>query len=278
MPKKSSKPSGEAEDITPEKTAKKSKAAVKATPKAAKPTTVSKPIKGKKPAAKASKKITKKVIKKVVQPKITDEMFEKWFMKRTNKQFVQLTKDWNEENLKVRLTKQDNYDGWLNYFKTLSPNVIRLLATTGLDVLPTEGYAALAFWHDIISNPSRIKNIHRAGLTNGGKSEKTIVDHAKENNRMGVLEAIRDELASKLQQGAGARDAGQLSAQMMEVMTQIDVYKRRLEPKAETPLGALLSDMPDIKRKRPSENGKGARHTSFASRVTIEDLEAADGK
>lgn len=275
MPKKSSKPSGNTEAVAPEKTAKKSAAAVKATPKTTKPTTVTKPAKGKKPAAKATKK---KQSKKVVQPKITDEMFEKWFMKRTNKQFVQLTKDWNEENLKVTLKKQDNYDGWLNYFKTLSPNVIRLLATTGLDVLPTEGYAALAFWHDIISNPSRIKNIHRAGLTNGGKSEKTIVDHAKENNRMGVLEAIRDELASKLQQGAGARDAGQLSAQMMEVMTQIDVYKRRLEPKAETPLGALLSDMPDIKRKRPSENGKGARHTSFASRVTIEDLEAADGK
>jgi len=239
---------------------------------------VAKPVKPTKTGVVKKPTAKKKPNKKVVQPKITDEMFEKWFMKRSNKQFIQLTKDWNEENLKVRLTKQDNYDGWLNYFKTLSPNVIRLLATTGLDVLPTEGYAALAFWHDIISNPSRIKNIHRAGLTNGGKSEKTIVDHAKENNRMGVLEAIRDELASKLQQGAGARDAGQLSAQMMEVMTQIDVYKRRLEPKAETPLGALLSDMPTIKNKRPSENGKGARHTSFASRVTIEDLEAADGK
>lgn len=257
--------------------AKAKTTAPKTSTKPVKSTPVTKPAKGKKVVAKASKKVTKKVIEKVVQPKITDEMFEKWFIKRTNKQFIQLTKDWNEENLKVRLTKQENYDGWLNYFKTLSPNVIRLLATTGLDVLPTEGYAALAFWHDIISNPSRIKNIHRAGLTNGGKSEKTIVDHAKENNRMGVLEAIRDELASKLQQGAGARDAGQLSAQMMEVMTQIDVYKRRQEPKAETALGALMSDIPDIK-KRPSENGKGARHTSFASRVTIEDLEALDGK
>lgn len=245
----------------------------KTSTKTAKATTVKKDAKTKKPPAKTAKK---KVVKKVVQPKITDEMFEKWFLKRSKKQFVELTQMWNEDNLKVTLKKQDNYDGWLNYFKTLSPNVIRLLATTGLDVLPTEGYAALAFWHDIISNPSRIKNIHRAGLTNGGKSEKTIVDHAKENNRMGVLEAIRDELASKLQQGAGARDAGQLSAQMMEVMTQIDVYKRRLEPKAETPLGALLSDMPDIKRKRPSENGKGARHTSFASRVTIEDIEVED--
>lgn len=270
MPKKSSKPSGSTEDVTPEKAAKTSKAAVKATKKTAKPTTVKKPAKAKKPAAKKSKKTP--------APKITDADFEKWFFKLSNKKFIQLTKDWNDVNLKVKLKAQADYDGWLNYFKTLSPNTIRLLATTGLDILPTEGYAALAFWHDIISNPSRIKNIHRAGLTNGGKSTKSIVDHAKENNRLGVLEAIRDELASKLQQGAGARDAGQLSAQMMEVMTQIEVYRRRSEPKKETALGALMSDMPQIKGKRPSKNGGGARHTSFASRVTIEDLEAANGK
>lgn len=269
MPKKGTKPSSNAGDDAPPKTAKTSGKAIKTAQKTTKPTTVKKDAKAKKPAAKTPKKAAKPKA-----PKITDEMFEQWFFKRTNKQFVQLTKDWNETNLKISLKRQADYDGWLNYFKTLSPNTIRLLAQTGLDILPTEGYAALAFWHDIISNPSRIKNIHRAGLTNGGTKTKTIVDHAKENNRLGVLEALRDGLATKLQQGAGARDAGQLSAQMMEVMTQIEVYKRRQAPKPETPLGALMSDIPNIKAKRPSENGKGARHTSFASRVTISDVEA----
>lgn len=266
MPK-GNKPSAAAEDkATAPKTAKTSGKVTKATKKTAKPTTVKKPAKAKKPAAKKTKK-----------PVITDRDFENWFFKQTNTKVVQLMADWNDVNLKIKLKPQSNYDGWLNYFKTLSPAVIRMLATTGLDILPTEGYAALAFWHDIISNPSRIKNIHRAGLTNGGKSEKTIVDHAKANDRLGVLEAIRDELATKLQQGAGARDAGQLSAQMMEVMTQIEVYQRRAAPKKETALGNLMSDMPEIKAKRPSKNGGGARHTSFASRVTIEDLEAQNG-
>lgn len=222
---------------------------------------------------KVGKKVTKKVIKKVVQPVITEDMFMRWFMKQPSKKFIQYTEEWNEENLKIKLKKHDDYDAWLNYFKTLSVNQLRLLSDTGLDILPAEAYAALSFWRDIMSNPSRIKNIHRAGLTNGGKAGKSIVDHAKENNRLGVLESIRDELANKLQQGAGARDAGQLSAQMMEVMTQIDIQTRKLAPKAETALGALLSDMPEINRKRPSKNGGGARHTSFASRVTIEDVE-----
>lgn len=253
MPKKGSvKSAKEAEKIKGAKTAKVTKATQK------------------KPAKKASKK--------PAQPKITDEMFEKWFFKLPYKKFVQLTEDWNEEKLKVRLTKQDNYDAWLNYFKTLSVNQLKLLSQTGLDILPAEAYAALSFWRDIMTNPSRIKNIHRAGLRDGNKATKTIVDYAKENDRMGVLESIRDDLASKLQQGTGARDAGQLSAQMMEVMTQIDVYRRRLEPKKETALGALMSDIGEIKAKRPSKNGSGHRQGSFASRVTIKDLEAKNAK
>lgn len=230
----------------------------------------------KKVAAKTPAKnpAVKKTAQKKRKPQITDEMFEAWFLKQTPTRFLELTEDWNELKLKVRIQKQDTYDGWLNYFKTLSPSKIRLLAKTGLDILPTEAYAALSFWHDVIKNPSRIKNIHKAGLTTGSE-EKTIVDYAKENNMLGVLYAIRDQLATKLQQGAGARDAGQLSAQMIEVMTQIEIQERKQAPTPETALGALMSDMPS--RKRPSQNGGGHRHTSYASKmaaVTIEDLEA----
>lgn len=204
--------------------------------------------------------------------KIMEAMFDHYFFGLSHKKFVQLTKDWNDENLKIDLPDLDDYDAALNYFKKLSPNQIKMLAVTGLDVLSTEAYTALARWHDFITNPGRMDKIHKAGLTTG-KTDKTIVDFAKANDRLGVLESIRDQLAQKLQQGAGARDAGQLSAQMMEVMTQIDIQTRKLAPKKETALGALLSDMPT--GKRPSKNGKGHRHTSYASKVTIEDLEAA---
>lgn len=206
---------------------------------------------------------------------MTDAMFMAWFMKQDKDMFVDLTEQWNEKNLKIKLTKQKNYDAWLNYFKTIAPNKIRVLAETGLDVLDTEAYAALRRWADIINNPQRIDKIHKSGLTTG-KSDKSIVDYAKDNDRLGVLEALRDELASKLQQGAGARDAGTLAAQLTEIMTQIEVYRKRLGPKETTALGNLMSDIPT--GKRPSKNGGGARHTSYASkaaRVTIEDLEKA---
>lgn len=222
---------------------------------------------------KKGSKSTKAKKPPVKKPVITEAAFREWFFKLSNKKFIQLTKDWNEENLKIRLVKQPNYDAWLNYFKSMSPNVIRALATTGLDILPTEGYAALSRWHDIISNPQRIDKIHKAGLT-GGDNNKTIVSLAAANDRYGVLKAIRDELAGKLQKGAGNRDTADLAKQLTEVMTQIADYERRIAPNKKTVLGELLADMPtDVKPKRPPKNGGGARHSSFKSRITIKDVE-----
>lgn len=237
--------------------------------KPSEPTPIKKIIKAKKPRVKA--------VKKPKPPVVTKAMFEQWFFKLSNKEFVQLTKDWNEKNLKIKIKKQVDYDHWLNYFKTLPPNSIRLLASTGLDILPTEAYAALARWHDIISNPARIDKIHQSGLTNqaaAGKKDQGIVALAFKNDRLGVLKATRDRIAEKLEKGAGARDTAALAREMTEIMTQIADYEKRLGPKKTTMLGQLIGDMPDVKPKRASKNGEGSRRTSFRSRVTIEDIES----
>lgn len=246
---------------------------VKESKKATKPTTVKKPVKAKKPAAKATKKVNKKVVRR----KPTDQEMHDWFMKTSQAKFLRLTQEWNEENLKIELPNLQDYDVALNHFKTLSPNQIKVLAETGLDIISTEAYAALSRWHDIISNPSRIDKIHRAGLTGNGDSTQTIQALAEANDRYGVLKAIRAQLAAKLQNNPGNRDTSDLAKQMMEVMTQIADYEKRLaHTNKKTVLGDLLSDIPageEIKKKRPSRNGGGHRQTSFASRVTIKDIE-----
>lgn len=243
------------------------KVATKGIKKTAETTTVKKAAKGKTKPSKGTKKPK--------APIITDAMFEQWFFKLPHTKFIQLTKDWNDEKLKIKLTNQKNYDAWLNYFKTMSPNQIKLLAQTGLDILPTEGYAALSRWHDIISNPGRIDKIHKAGLTGSGDDKQTISALAAANDRYGVLKAIRDQLASKLQNNPGNRDTADLAKQLTDVMTQIADYERRLAPDKKTVLGELLSDIPtgDVKDKRPAKGGGGRRQSSFASRVTIKDIE-----
>lgn len=204
-----------------------------------------------------------------------DALHDEWFFKLKPAYFVQLQTEWNERNLEIKLPRLSNYDEWLNYFKGLSPNKIKILAVTGRDILPTEAYAALSRWHDIISNPHRIDKIHQSGLTSPAKDKnaKTITQLAAENDRLGVLKATRDQIAEKLEKGAGARDTAALAREMTEIMTQISDYEKRLGPKKETKLGALLDDMHNIKPKRPAANGGGSRNTSFKSRVTIEDVE-----
>lgn len=203
-----------------------------------------------------------------------DALHDEWFFKLSPAYYVKLQEEWNERNLEIKITPQKDYDAWLNYFKGLSPNKIKILAVTGRDILPTEAYAALSRWHDIISNPHRIDKIHQSGLTNPNRDKgyKSIMELAQANDRLGVLKATRDQIAEKLEKGAGARDTAALAREMTEIMTQIADYEKRLGPKKDTKLGALLDDMP-VKNKRPGKNGGGSRNTSFKTRVTIEDVE-----
>lgn len=261
MPKKGTKPSGDTKGVAPKKTAKSGK--------------VTKTVKN------YYQIRTKKLLKTIrtkspkEKQKLLERMFDNYFYSLSFEKFIELTEEWNALKLNLELQKHDTYDGWLNYFKTLSVNQLKLLSSTGLDILPAEAYAALSFWRDIMTNPSRIKNIHKAGLTSGAaNSEKSITELAESNDRYGVLKAIRNQLANKMQNNPGNRDTADLSKQLTEVMTQIADYERRLAPDKKTVLGDLLSNMPnDIKPKRPTSSGGGSRRSSFKSRVTIKDVE-----
>lgn len=264
-------------------------ATTKATRKQSEPTPVKDIIKKKKLPAKASKKVTKKVIKKPApkkpaKPAFTQKMFEQHFYAMGADEFKALCQVYVEKQLTFKIVQQPDYDHWFNYFKKIAASNIRLLVKIGQDILDAEAYAALRMWHDIISNPQRINKIHQSGLTSTekGKDYKSIIDLARSNDRLGVLKATRDKLAEKLEKGAGNRDTALLVREMTEVMTQISDYEKRSGPKKTTMLGQLLDGMPgsetpaDTKKKRPGKNGGGARNTSFASRVTIKDIEDAN--
>lgn len=243
-----------------------------------------KKLPAKKPAAKkvAPKKQNKKVVqkKKPAKPKITPAMFEKHFYALSQDEFKALCEVYNEKQLNIKIVKQPDYDHWLNYFKGFPASHIRLLVRIGQDMLDAEAYSALRMWHDIISNPQRIAKIHQSALSGPKAKEGTgIMAMALKNDRMGVLQATRDKLAEKLEKGAGARDTAALARELTEVMTAISDYEKRIGPKKTTMLGQLLDGMPGAKvsntegKKRPGSNGGGRRNTSFASRVTIEDVE-----
>lgn len=236
------------------------------------------------PVAKVTKKAPAPKKKKApAKPKpkaFTEELAEAWFLKLPQTHFKLMCEEWNNRNFKVKLPRHDNYDDWLNYFKTLPPTTIQQLIRNGRDFIPTEGYTALSRWFDIIANPQRIDKIHQAGLANTAKkakNHKTIVELALANDRLGVLQATRQRIAERLEKGAGARDTAALAREMTEIMTQIADYEKRLGPKKNTVLGQLMEDIPDFKNPTKRNKNSGTRNTSFKSRITIEDAEAVNG-
>lgn len=262
----------------------------KAQRKASEPTAVKDVIKAKKlPAKKAAVKKSapkksppkkKAAPKKPAKPAFTRKMFEQHFYSLGQDDFKALCEIYVEKQLGFKIVKQPDYDHWLNYFKGYAASHIRLLVRIGQDILDAEAYSALRMWHDIISNPQRIAKIHQSSLRDTQRTDgKGIVAMALKNDRYGVLCATRDALAAKLEKGAGARDTAAVARELTEVMTQIADYEKRQGPKKTTKLGKLLDGMPGTSvgntegKKRPGKNGNGRRNTSYASRVTIKDVE-----
>lgn len=192
-----------------------------------------------------------------------------WFLGLDRDSFEELCRAWNAQNIGVDIPNGiEGYDSWLNFFKHLSPNANKSLYELGADALNTEAYSALARWIDIVKTPGRIDKIYQAGLTKPKSKQKPIAELAKANDKLGVLYAIRDEIAAKLDRGTGARDTANLAREMSDILDQISEAERRAGPKQGTVLAELLADKP--------KKAKGARNGSYKAHM-IAEIENGNG-
>jgi hypothetical protein len=149
------------------------------------------------------------------------------------------------------------------------------MAVIGQAFMPTEAYAALTRWADILKSPHRIDKIYQAGLTKKKGEQKSIIELAQSNDKLGLLYALRDQIAEKLDRGTGARDTANLAREMGEILDQISEAEKRQGPKKNTLLAELMGEMPvqtgEVSPKRKRNNG--ARDRNYASKLTIEDVE-----
>lgn len=201
---------------------------------------------------------------------------EEWFYSLDQNDMANLCKKWVEKNTEIDLPELNGYDDWLNYFKKLPPASIRQMAVIGQAFMPTEAYAALTRWADILKSPHRIDKIYQAGLTKKKGEQKSIIELAQSNDKLGVLYAIRDQIAEKLDRGTGARDTANLAREMGEILDQISETEKRQGPKKNTKLAELLGNVElkgEVSGKRKRNNG--ARDRNYASKLTIEDVENA---
>lgn len=199
---------------------------------------------------------------------------EEWFYSLDQNDMANLCKKWVERNTEIDLPELNGYDDWLNYFKKLPPASIRQMAVIGQAFMPTEAYAALTRWADILKSPHRIDKIYQAGLTKKKGEQKSIIELAQSNDKLGLLYAVRDQVAEKLDRGAGARDTANLAREMGEILDQISEAEKRQGPKKNTKLAELLGNVElkgEVSGKRKRNNG--ARDRNYASKLTIEDVE-----
>ncbi len=200
---------------------------------------------------------------------------EEWFYSLEAREMVKVCREWTRRNISVDMPELHDYDDWLDYFRKLPPATITQLAMVGQTFLPTEAYAALTRWADILKSPHRIDKIYQAGLAKRRTEQKSIIELAQNNDKLGVLYAIRDQIAEKLDRGTGARDTANLAREMSEVLDQITEAERRAGPKKNTLLAELMGDVaPQTSPVSPKrKQGHGARDRSYASKLTIEDVE-----
>lgn len=187
---------------------------------------------------------------------------EDWFYALDARVMTQICREWTRRNVSVELPDLHDYDEWLDYFRKLPPATINQLAMVGQTFLPTEAYAALTRWADILKSPHRIDKIYQAGLAKRRTEQKSIIELAQQNDKLGVLYAIRDQIAEKLDRGTGARDTANLAREMSEVLDQITEAERRAGPKKDTVLAELLNGKP--------KKAKGARNGSFKAHMIAE--------
>lgn len=187
---------------------------------------------------------------------------EDWFYALNAQQMTQLCREWTRRNISIDLPELDDYDEWLNYFRKIPPATVNQLAMVGQTFLPTEAYAALTRWADILKSPHRIDKIYQAGLAKRKTEQKSITELAQGNDKLGVLYAIRDEIAAKLDRGTGARDTANLAREMSDILDQISEAERRAGPKKDTVLAELLNGKP--------KKAKGARNGSFKAHMIAE--------
>jgi len=161
------------------------------------------------------------------------------------------------------------YNGWLEYFSTMTRDETETYMAEHVLTLDNEGVAAGNRWLHIYENPTLIDRIVNSRLQQE-KSEEVgdILKAAKSGDRLKTFEAIRDNLAYKLQDGTGARDMTVLFKQLNEVMVTLDELYRET--------GQKDADHSSIRKLLIKSRKMAARPRARQAAATISDAEDDD--
>ena len=152
----------------------------------------------------------------------------------------------NEKTLKLPVGDLD-YEAWLEFFRVQpASNLARYERLKAR--IPTEGYAALKRWQEIIENPSKMDKLYQGRLK--AENDKNIMEVAVGDDDEAFYEALIRENVQQL-------NTSNISQQEVARLTQnINIFRKELreirsrKPKKGTVLEKVL-EKAEMKPKRP---------------------------
>lgn len=131
--------------------------------------------------------------------------------------------------LKLLEDKPNNHNDWLEFFSTMTPEETEQFLDDHSGSLDNEANAAGRRWLLIADNPAMIDKIVNTRLEQRKTEELgDIMAASKSGDRVQLFEAIRDNIAYKISENAGARDMTVLIKQLNEVTLTLDeLYRAR---------------------------------------------------
>ena len=147
-----------------------------------------------------------------------------------------------------------DYDQWLEFFRKQPAGKLAVFERFK-DEIPTEGYAALKRWQEILENPSKMDKLYQGRLK--AENDKAIMDVAVGDDDEEFYEALIRENVQQL-------NTSNISQQEVARLTQnINIFRKELreirsrKPKKGTVLEKVLekAKMP----KKPAKTKKSAK-------------------
>lgn len=162
-----------------------------------------------------------------------------------------------------------DYNGWLDFFSTMTRDETEKYMEDHVLTLDNPARAAGQRWILIYENPVLIDRLVTSRLQQEKKEDVgSILAAARSGDRQKTFEAARDNLAYKLEEGAGARDMSVLFKQLNDVMLTLDeIYREKgIKDEGNSSIRKLL-----IKSRKMA-----ARPKARQAAMTIAEAEAED--
>lgn len=150
----------------------------------------------------------------------------------------------------VELPKKElDYDEWLEFFRKQPAGALTRFESLK-NKMPTEGYAALKRWLEILENPSKMDKLYQGRLK--AESDKNIMEIATGDDDEAFYEAL-------IRENVGQLSTSNISQQEVARLTQnINIFRKELreirsrKPKKGTVLEKVLkkATTPTVKKGR----------------------------